>query len=76
MIQHCQDALAINHYYHEADLFLTTTANPNWPEIKKNLLLGQTSSDRPDFIMCVFYTKMKQLLEDIHKHGVMRKTVV
>ena len=27
MIQHCQDALAINHYYHGADLFLTMTAD-------------------------------------------------
>ena len=26
-------------------LFLTAIANPNWPEIKKNLLPGQTSSD-------------------------------
>jgi len=35
MIQHCQDALAINRYFHGADLFLTMTANPNWPEIKR-----------------------------------------
>ena len=45
MIQNCQDALAINHYYHGADLFLTATANPNWPEIKAELLPGQTASD-------------------------------
>jgi len=75
MIQHCQDALAINRYYHGADLFLTATANPNWPEIKENLLPGQTSSDRPDLIVRVFHAKMKQLLEDIHKHGVMGRTV-
>ena len=75
MIQHCQDALAINHYYKGADLFLTATANPNWPEIKENLLPGQTPSDRPDIITCVFHAKMKQLLEDIHKHGVMGRTV-
>ena len=75
MIQHCQDALAINRYYHGADLFLTATANSNWPEIKENLLPGQTASDRPDLIVHVFHAKMKQLLEDIHKKGVMGRTV-
>ena len=29
MIQHCQDALAINRYFHGADFFLTMTTNPN-----------------------------------------------
>ena len=29
MIQHCQDALAINRHFCGADLFLTMTANPN-----------------------------------------------
>jgi hypothetical protein len=75
MIQHCQDTVAINCYYHGADLFLTATANPNWPEIKENLLPGQTASDRPDLITCVFYAKMKQLFDDIHKNGVMGCTV-
>ena len=75
MIQHCQDALAINHYYHGADLFLTATANPNWPEIKEALLPGQISTDHPDLIVHVFHAKMKQLLADIHKKGVMGHTV-
>ena len=42
MIQHCQDALAINRHFRGADFFLTMTANPNWPEIKEALLPGQT----------------------------------
>ena len=75
MIQHCQDALAINRYYHGADLFLTATANPNWPEIKEALLPGQKSSDRPDLIVRVFHAKMKELLNDIHKNGIMGRTV-
>ena len=29
MIQHCQDALAINHYFHGADFFLNMIADPN-----------------------------------------------
>ena len=71
MIQHCQDALAINRYYHGADLFLTATANPNWPEIKDALLPGQKPSDRPDLIVHVFHAKMKEMLNDIHKKGVL-----
>src|SRR5271155_1942094 len=59
MIQHCQDALTINHYFHGADPFLTMTANPNWPEIKEALLPGQTASDRPDLVDRVFHAKVK-----------------
>jgi len=75
MIQHCQDTLAINRYYHGADLFLTATANPNWPEIKAELLPGQKPSDRPDLIVRVFHAKMKEMLNDIHKDGIMGRTV-
>jgi hypothetical protein len=75
MIQNCQDALAINCYYHGADLFLTATANPNWPEIKAELLPGQKPSDQPDLIVRVFHAKMKEMLNDIHKKGVMGHTV-
>ncbi len=45
MIQNCQDALAINRYHSGADLFITATADPNWPEVKDALPPGQKSSD-------------------------------
>jgi hypothetical protein len=48
MQQLLQDALAINRFYKGADLFLTMTANPAWPEIQNELLPGQTAADRPD----------------------------
>jgi Helitron helicase-like domain at N-terminus len=51
MIQHCQDALAINRHFHGADFFLTMTADPNWPEIKEALLPGQSAADRPDLVV-------------------------
>jgi hypothetical protein len=41
MIQNCQDALAINHYYGDANIFLTATADPNWSEVKDTPLPGQ-----------------------------------
>jgi hypothetical protein len=75
MIQHCQDALAVNHYYYRADLFLTATANPNWPEIKDALLPGQKPSDQPDLIDCVFHAKMKELHNDLYKKGIIGHTV-
>jgi hypothetical protein len=46
MIQHCQDALAINRHFKGADPFMTVTADPNWSEIQAELLLGQTAADR------------------------------
>ena len=58
MIPNCQDALAINRYYQGADLFLTATANPKWPEIQEALLPGQSVNDCPDIICHVFHLKM------------------
>ena len=75
MIQNCQDALAINRYFNGPDLFLTATANPNWQEIKEALGPGETASDRPDIVVRVFRLKMKQLLNDIYKDGIMGRTV-
>ena len=75
MVQNCQDALAINQHFHEADLFITITANPNWPEVTRELLPGQTASDHPDLVVRVFHAKVTQLLNDLEKHGVMGRTV-
>ena len=63
------------HVCQEADFFLTMTANPNWPEIKAALLPGQSSADRPDLVNCVFCLKVQELMDDIHKQGVLRRAV-
>ena len=65
MQQHLQDALAINRYYGGGDLFITMTANPDWPEIKAALLPGQHPTDRPDLVVRVFYAKLQSLIQDI-----------
>jgi len=75
MVQLCQDALAINRHYHGADLFITVTANPNWPEVTRELLPGQTPADCPDLVVRVFHAKVAQLLKDLNEHGVMGHTV-
>ena len=74
MIQNCQDALAINRHF-GPDLFMTVTANPNWPEVKESLGPGETPSDRPDIIVRTFHLKVKQILKDIYTNGVMGRAV-
>jgi hypothetical protein len=67
MIQHFQDALAINHHLKGADLFMTVTADPNWSEIQAELLPGQTAADRPDLVSHVFRAKVAAIMCDIKK---------
>ena len=62
-------------YYQGADIFLTATENPKWPEIQEALLPGQSASDHPDTICHVFHLKMAQLIKDICEHGIMGRTV-
>ena len=50
MIQQYQDAMAIVRDTSNPDLFITFTANPQWPEITENILPGQTAQDRPDIV--------------------------
>src|ERR1700690_1987524 len=83
MYQLFQDSMAIARHCHKPDLFLTMTANPNWPEIQEALLeingnpnddstiasKKQTASDRPDIVARVFYQKMEALLEDV-RNGI------
>ena len=40
-----QDAMSYVRKYGHPDLFITTTTNPSWPEIKDNLLPGQDPQD-------------------------------
>ena len=58
-----QDAMTYVRMYGHPDLFITTTTNPNWPEIKDNLLPGQDPQDHPDIVACVFRLKVLKLVE-------------
>ena len=70
-----QDAMAIAREHHKPDFFITMTCNPQWPEIKEELLQGQTPQDRPDLITRVFKLKKDQLLHDIIKGGLFGEVV-
>jgi hypothetical protein len=52
------------------DLFITVTANPQWIEITRALLRGQTSYDRPDLVARIFELKKKAIIKEIHQDGI------
>ena len=78
MTQLFQDAMAIARAFGKPDVFVTMTANPNWPEIQDQLLWEvppgaganhqrrkQKASDRPDIVARVFELKKNAMLKDI-----------
>jgi hypothetical protein len=87
MNQLFQDSMAICCAFHKPDIFITMTANANWPEIQDALLefessgenqnahrKKQNSSDRPDIIAWVFEQKKNALIKEL-KQGIFGKTV-
>jgi hypothetical protein len=68
MVRNYQDAMAIYRWAGCPDAFITFTCNPQWPEIKRALPLGQRPQDRPDLVTRVFKIKLKELINDIHKN--------
>ena len=69
------DAMPVATEYRKPDFFMTITTNPEWPEIKRELLPHQNPCDRPDLIARVFRMKLRLLLDYIQKHLTLRKTV-
>lgn len=69
MIEKYHDAMAICRTYGNPTLFVTMTANPNWPEIKEHLdTYGEASpNNRPDIESRVFKMKLDQLLKDLEQ---------
>ena len=70
MKQAYQDAMAIIGKLGKPHLFITFTCNPQWPEIRENLFVGQQPHDRPDLVARVYKQKLKELCEDIDKHHI------
>ena len=87
MTQLFQDAMAISRAFSKPDIFVTMTANPNWPEIQSQLLWEvppgaganhqrrqQHASDRPDIVARVFELKKDAYLKDI-QNGLFGRVV-
>ena len=70
-----QDAMAIVRSLGKPHLFITVTCNPNWPEIQRELLPGQTAADRPDLVARVFKLKLSEIKDDLFKRGVLGKPI-
>lgn len=69
MQQLYQDSMALVAKYGRPSLFITMTANPNWPEIVDCLEYEQRPEDRPDLVARVFHMRFHCLLDDVTKHG-------
>ncbi|XP_018460165.2 uncharacterized protein LOC108831095 [Raphanus sativus] len=76
LIEKYYDAMAIFRDFGNPDLFITMTANPNWPEIKDHLARygGDSPNDRPDIECRVFKMKLDQLLKDFKKGTFFKPT--
>ncbi|KAL6140767.1 hypothetical protein ACLB2K_059061 [Fragaria x ananassa] len=67
--------MALVQKYGKPDIFLTMTCNPNWEEIREELLPGQVAQDRPDLCTRIFRAKFEELKEDVIKKGVLGNVV-
>ena len=69
-MQRCyQNSMTILRKLGKPSLFITFTANPKWPEITRELLGDQQSTDHPDLVVRVFYLKFRALIEDLKNHA-------
>ena len=66
-----QDVMAVACFFGNVDLLITMTTNPDWTEIKRELLPGQTAYDCPDLVACVFKLKKDELIQDIYKRHIL-----
>jgi hypothetical protein len=62
------------------DLFVTFTANPDWPELKGSMRQSQQDSSpfvmhRPDLVSRVFNMKLRALIKDIIKNNVFGRPI-
>ncbi|XP_018360460.1 PREDICTED: uncharacterized protein LOC108759485 [Trachymyrmex cornetzi] len=55
--------MAIVRKYGKPDVFITMTCNPNWLEMKENLLPAQQPADRPDICTGVFNIKKDYMID-------------
>jgi len=67
------DDMALVRKYGKPDIFLTMTCNPNWDEIKQDLLPGQIAQDRPDLVTRVFRAKLEVLKKKLMENDILGK---
>src|SRR5277367_781022 len=60
--EYVQDAMCYVRTFGRPDLFITFTCNPNWPEIRAELMADQAPMNRHDITAKVFQQKVKKLM--------------
>ena len=76
MTQLFQDAMAIVRTFGKPDIFLTITANPNWPEIQGQAkIIIEGDRNCPDIVACVFELKKNARLKEL-KDGMFGRVVI
>ncbi|XP_039805048.1 homeodomain-interacting protein kinase 2-like [Panicum virgatum] len=65
--------MALVRKYGKPDMFLTMTCNPNWDEIKQDLLPGQIAQDHPDLVTRVFRAKLEELKKKLMENNILGK---
>jgi hypothetical protein len=75
MRENFHDSMAMVRKFGKPTLFITMTANANWPEIHNALLEHQSPNDRPDLICRVFHLKLKELLKEIKEKKIFGRMV-
>ncbi|KIH44087.1 hypothetical protein ANCDUO_25899, partial [Ancylostoma duodenale] len=74
MHEYAQDAMLYVRTCGRPDLFITFTCNPEWSEIREELLEGQAPSDRHDLIARVFKQKLSKFMDVITKSHIYGET--
>nr|XP_027095001.1 uncharacterized protein LOC113715051 [Coffea arabica] len=64
------DAMALVQKFGKPDLFITTTCNPSWPEIKDHMLGTDEGHNRPDLLTRVFHAKLDMLKQELFKKEI------
>lgn len=65
MYQNYLDAMAIVQHFGKPSLFVTMTCNPKWKEIVSNIEMMNASYFRPEIVVRVFKSKLKELMHSI-----------
>lgn len=73
MYQNYLDAMSIVQHFGKPSLFVTMTCNPNWPEIKNSIDSIESSNFRPEIVVRVFKSKLKELINCIVTEHVFGK---
>lgn len=72
MFQNYLDAMSIVQHFGKPSLFVTMTCNPSWPEIVE-VLGGANANFRPDVVVRVFKSKLRELIDSIVKRHIFGK---